>query len=190
MKIMSNELNHLRVAIHISLFVVLDSSVQILLLVSFLNSQMTVLMQLLLFKNFESHLKKLLDILKYDENETRLNFWKQSLIQRMHINRDRYFFDEFKIAYAKNRLIIEKNTHNLMNSYRVDDFWILIFFVDWRFALRRVCDNSYEQKNARKYLRETLKQRSINFEKYYNLFFQKKNRFKMKNAFLIDVMKT
>jgi hypothetical protein len=29
----------------------------------------------------------------------------------------------------------------------------------------------------------------MNFEKYYNLFSQKKNRFKMKNALLIDVMK-
>jgi hypothetical protein len=48
----------------------------------------------------------------------------------MHINHDRYSFDEFKIAYAKNRLIIEKKTHNLMNSYRVDDLCTLIFFVD------------------------------------------------------------
>jgi hypothetical protein len=74
MKVMSNELNHLRVAIHISSFVVLDSSVQTLSLASFLNSQMTVLMQFLLFKNFESRSKKLLDISKYDENEARLNF--------------------------------------------------------------------------------------------------------------------
>jgi hypothetical protein len=74
MKVMSNELNHLRVAIHISSFVVLDLSVQTLSLASFLNSQMTVLMQLLLFKNFESRSKKLLDISKYDENEARLNF--------------------------------------------------------------------------------------------------------------------
>jgi hypothetical protein len=29
----------------------------------------------------------------------------------------------------------------------------------------------------------------MNFEKYYNLFSQKKNRFKMKNASLIDAMK-
>jgi hypothetical protein len=35
----------------------------------------------------------------------------------------------------------------------------------------------------------TLKQRSMNFEKYYNLFSQKKNRFKMKDASLIDAMK-
>jgi hypothetical protein len=87
-------------------------------------------MQLLLVKNFESRSKKLLDISKYDENEARLNFWEQSLIQRMHINYNRYFFDEFKIAYAKNRLIIEKKTHNLMNFYRIDDLCILIFFVD------------------------------------------------------------
>jgi hypothetical protein len=74
MKVMSNELNHLRVAIHTSSFVVLDSSVQILRLALFLNSQMTVLMQLLLFNNFESRSKKLLDISKYDENKARLNF--------------------------------------------------------------------------------------------------------------------
>jgi hypothetical protein len=107
----------------------------------------------------------------------------------MHINNDRYSFERFKIAYEKNRLTIEKKVHNFMNFYRVDDFYILIFFVDWCFALRRICDNSYEQKNARKYLREILKQRSMSFEKYYNLFFQKKNRFKMKDASLIDAMK-
>jgi hypothetical protein len=186
---MFNELNHLRIAIHTSSFVVLDFSVQIFSFFSSLDSQIAILMQLLLIKKLESRSKKLSNISKYDEDEFQLNAWEQSLIQRMHINNDRYSFEQFKIAYEENRLTIEKKAHNLMNSYRVDDLCILIFFVDWRFALRRVCDNSYEQKNARKYLRETLKQRSMSFEKYYNLFFQKKNRFKMKNASLIDAMK-
>jgi hypothetical protein len=48
----------------------------------------------------------------------------------MHINNDRYSFEQFKIAYEKNRLTIEKKSHNLMNSYRVDDLYILIFFID------------------------------------------------------------
>jgi hypothetical protein len=48
----------------------------------------------------------------------------------MHINNDRYSFEQFKIAYEKNQLTIEKKAHNLMNFYRVDDICILISFVD------------------------------------------------------------
>jgi hypothetical protein len=70
---MFNELNHLRVAIHISLFVVLDFFVQILFLVSSLDSQIAILMQLLLIKKLESRSKKLSNILKYDEDESQLN---------------------------------------------------------------------------------------------------------------------
>jgi hypothetical protein len=87
-------------------------------------------MQLFLIKKLESRLKKLSKISKYNEDESQLNVWKQSLIQQMHINNDRYSFEQFKIAYEKNRLTIEKKAHNFMNSYRVDDFYTLIFFVD------------------------------------------------------------
>jgi hypothetical protein len=72
MKVMSNELNHLRVAIHISSFVILDFSVQILFFSS-LDSQIATLMQLFLIKKFESRSKKLSNISKYDENESQLN---------------------------------------------------------------------------------------------------------------------
>jgi hypothetical protein len=70
MKVMSNELNHLRVAIHISSFVVLDFSVQIFFLFSSLDSQIVILMQLRLIKKLESRSKKLSNISKYDEDES------------------------------------------------------------------------------------------------------------------------
>jgi hypothetical protein len=66
-------LNHLRVAIHISSFVVLDLSVQILFFFSSLDSQIATLMQLLLIKKLESRSKKFSNISKYDEDESQLN---------------------------------------------------------------------------------------------------------------------
>jgi hypothetical protein len=189
MEVMSNELNHLRAAIHISSFVVSDPPVQILSLFSSLDPQIAALMQLLMVKKFESRSEKLPNISEYEGDESQLDAWEQSLIQRMHINNDRYPFEQSKIAYGENRLTIGKKAHNLMNPYRVDGICILTSFVDWRFALRRACGNPYEQEDARKYLRETLKQGSMSFEEYYNLFSQKKDRFKMEDASLIDVMK-
>jgi hypothetical protein len=73
MKVMFNELNHLRVAIHISSFVILDFFVQIFFLVSFLDFQIAILIQLLLIKKLESQSKKISNISKYDEDESQLN---------------------------------------------------------------------------------------------------------------------
>ncbi len=58
--------------------------------------------------------EKLSDIVEYDEDRDKLNAWKQSLKQRMHMNHDRYIIDEVKIVYVESCLIIEKKTHILM----------------------------------------------------------------------------
>ncbi len=76
-----------------------------------------------------------------------------------------------------------------MNQYRINDLCILIFFDEWRRNLRHYCGNPFEAKDARLYFREILKQGSMSFAKYYNLFYQKKERSKMKDASLIDCMK-
>ncbi len=62
-----------------------------------------------------SKFKKLLDISEYEKDKDWLNAWKQSLIQRMNMNDDHYFFHRVKIIYVESRLIIDKKTHNLMN---------------------------------------------------------------------------
>ena len=148
------------------------------------------MMQLLLAsKNSLIRSEKLPDITEYEGEEVKLDAWEQSLIQRMHVNNDRYPFDQAKIAYAESRLTIGKKAHNLMNAYRVDGLCILTSFAEWRSALRRACGNPYEQEDARKYLRDILKQGSSSFEEYYNLFAQKKDRSKMEDASLIDAMK-
>jgi len=64
-----------------------------------------------------SRFKKLLDISEYERNKDQLNAWKQSLIQRMNINDNHYFFHRVKIVYVESRLIIDKKTHNLMSQY-------------------------------------------------------------------------
>ena len=61
--------------------------------------------------------EKLSDIVEYDEDKDKLNAWKQSLKQCMHMHHDRYIIDEVKIVYVKSHLIIEKKTHILMMSY-------------------------------------------------------------------------
>ena len=155
-----------------------------------LDPQIMAMMQLLLAsKNSLIRSEKLPDITEYEGEEVKLDAWEQSLIQRMHVNNDRYPFDQAKIAYAESRLTIGKKAHNLMNAYRVDGLCILTSFVEWRSALRRACGNPYEQEDARKYLRDILKQGSSSFEEYYNLFAQKKDRSKMEDASLIDAMK-
>jgi hypothetical protein len=189
MEAMSNELNHLRAAIHTPPSVVPDPPVQIPSPSSSLDPQIAALMQLLMAKKSEPRSEKLPDIPEYEGDESQLDAWEQSLIQRMHINNDRYPSEQSKIAYGENRLTIGKKAHNLMNPYRVDGICILTSFADWRSALRRACGNPYEQEDARKYLRETLKQGSMSFEEYYNLFSQKKDRSKMEDASLIDAMK-
>ena len=192
MEAMPNELAQLRAAAKTPSPSASDPPVSTLnpALAPSLDPQIAALMMLLLARNPEPRSEKLPDIPEYDGDEARLDAWEQSLIQRMHINNDRYPSDESKIAYAENRLIIGKTAHNLMNSYRVDGLCTLTSFSDWRFALRRACGNPYEQEDARKYLRETLKQGSMSFEEYYNLFSQKKDRSRMEDASLIEAMKT
>lgn len=42
--------------------------------------------------------EKLSDVAGYDVEMTKLNAWKQSLVQRMHANHDRYPSDVEKVA--------------------------------------------------------------------------------------------
>ena len=136
-----------------------------------------------------SRFEKLFDISEYERNKDRLNAWEQSLIQRMNVNDDRYFFHRVKIVYAESRLIIDRKIHNLMNQYRVNDLCIIFIFADWRHKLRHCCDNSFETEDACLYLRETLKQGTNSFVDYYNLFYQKKECSLMKDFSLIDCLK-
>ncbi len=48
--------------------------------------------------------KKLLNIFKYEKNKDQLNAWKQSLIQRMNMNDNHYFFHQVKIIYVESWL--------------------------------------------------------------------------------------
>jgi len=118
-----------------------------------------------------SKFKKLLDIFKYKRNKNQLNAWKQSLIQRMNINDDHYFFHWVKIIYVKSRLIINKKIHNLMSQYWVNDLCIIFIFTDWWYKLCHCCDNSFKIEDAHLYLREILKQDTNSFVNYYNLFY-------------------
>ncbi len=133
--------------------------------------------------------EKLSDIAEYDEDRDKLNAWKQSLKQRMHMNHDRYIIDEAKIAYAESRLIIGKKAHILMMPYRTNGICNLAIFDEYLRTLRHCCGNPFEAEDARTYLRETLKQGSMSFAEYYLLFCQKKDRFALEDASLIDCMK-
>jgi len=133
--------------------------------------------------------EKLPDIVEYDEDRDKLNAWKQSLKQRMHMNHDRYTTDEAKIAYAESRLIIGKKAHILMMPYRTNGICNLATFDEYLRTLRHCCDNPFEAEDARTYLRETLKQGSMSFAEYYLLFCQKKDRSALEDASLIDCMK-
>ncbi len=55
--------------------------------------------------------------------------------------------------------------------------------------MHHCCNNSFKSKDAQLYLRETLKQDTDSFVNYYNLFYQKKEYFLMKDFLLIDCMK-
>ncbi len=133
--------------------------------------------------------KKLLDISEYEKDKDWLNAWKQSLIQRMNVNDDHYFFHRVKIIYVESWLIIDKKIHNLMNQYWVNDFCIIFIFADWWHKLHHYCNNSFKTEDAHLYLHETLKQDMNNFVDYYNLFYQKKECFLMKDFSLIDCLK-
>ncbi len=125
-------------------FIVLSSSVYIELnsqslvmiaqiIAQILNNQSLFIIHL--FANFvaviiASRFEKLLDISEYERDKDRLNAWKQSLIQRMNVNDDRYFFHRVKIVYVESRLIIDKKIHNLMSQYGVNDLCIIFIFAD------------------------------------------------------------
>ena len=184
-------------------FIVLSSSVYIELNSQFLAMIAQIVAQILnnqssfivhSFVNFvaviiASRFKKLLDISEYEKNKDRLNAWKQSLIQRMNVNDDHYFFHQVKIIYVESRLIIDKKTHNLMSQYRVNDLCIIFIFADWWHKLRHCCDNFFKTEDAHLYLREILKQDTNSFVDYYNLFYQKKECSLIKDFSLIDCLK-
>ncbi len=117
---------------------------------------------------------KLLDIFKYEKNKDWLNAWKQSLIQRMNMNNDYYFFHRVKIIYIELWLIINKKIHNLMSQYWINDLCIIFIFADWWHKLRYYCNNSFKTEDVYLYFCKILKQNMNNFVDYYNLFYQKK----------------
>ncbi len=184
-------------------FIVLSSSVYIELNSQFLAAIAQIIAQILNNQSFfivhlsansvivfiASRFKKLLDIPEYEKNKDQLNAWEQSLIQRMNMNDDHYFFHRVKIVYVESRLIIDKKTHNLMSQYRVNDLCIIFIFADWQHKLHHCCNNSFKTEDAHLYLRETLKQDMNSFADYYNLFYQKKECSLIKDFSLIDCLK-
>ncbi len=77
-----------------------------------------------------SRFKKLLNIFEYKRNKDQSNAWKLSLIQRMNMNDDHYFFHRVKIIYVESQLIIDKKIYNLMNQYWVNDLCIIFIFTN------------------------------------------------------------
>ncbi len=136
-----------------------------------------------------SRFEKLLDIFKYEKNKDLLNAWEQSLIQRMNMNDDRYFFHRVKIIYVESWFIIDKKFHNLMNQYWINDLCIIFIFADWWYKLHHCCNNSFKTEDVHLYLREILKQDMNSFVDYYNLFYQKKEHSLMNDFSLIDYLK-
>lgn len=90
----------------------------------------------------------------------------------MHVNHDRDLTDVEKIANAESTLTIGKKALNLTNRHRVEGLYSRNSFKDWRRKLRDACDNRFEEEDSRVYLRDTLKQGSMSFDEYYNLFSQ------------------
>ena len=184
-------------------FIVLSSSIYIELNSQFLMMIAQIVAQILNNQSFlvvhlsansvavfiASRFKKLFDISEYEKDKDQLNAWEQSLIQRMNVNNDRYFFHRVKIVYAESWFIIDRKTHNLINQYRVNDLCIIFIFANWWYKLRHCCDNSFETEDAHLYLRETLKQGTNSFVNYYNLFYQKKECSLMKDFSLINCLK-
>ncbi len=76
-----------------------------------------------------------------------------------------------------------------MNQYWVNDLCIIFIFADWQHKLHYYCDNSFKTEDAHLYFHKTLKQNMNNFVNYYNLFYQKKECFLMKDFSLIDCLK-
>jgi len=55
--------------------------------------------------------------------------------------------------------------------------------------LHHCCNNSFKTKDAHLYVRKILKQDMNSFVDYYNLFYQKKECFLMKDFLLINCLK-
>lgn len=130
--------------------------------------------------------EKLPDIDKYEGDRDNLDAWEQSLVQRMHVNHDRYPTDLAKIAYAESRLTIGKKASNLMMPYRIDGICTLSSFDEYRQRLRQCCGNPFEEQDARTYLQEELKQDKMSFLEYYQLFCKKKERSRLDDVSLVD----
>ena len=76
-----------------------------------------------------------------------------------------------------------------MMSYWKDGICTIFTFTEYWWILRHVCDNPFEAEDAHTYLQDTLKQDSMSFVKYYQLFYQKKDHSGMKEALLINCFK-
>ena len=133
--------------------------------------------------------KKLSDTSEYDEDRDKLNTWEHALIQRMHVNHNQYSTDTAKIAYAESQLTIDKRASILIMLYWKDGICIIFTFIEYWQILRHVCDNPFEAEDTCMYLQDTLKQGSMSFVKYYQLFCQKKDHSGMEEASLIDYFK-
>ena len=107
----------------------------------------------------------------------------------MHVNHNQYFTDATKIAYAESQLTIDKRASILMMPYWKDGICTIFTFTEYWWILYHVCDNPFEAEDTHMYLQNTLKQGSMSFVKYYQLFCQKKNCSGMKEALLIDCFK-
>ena len=107
----------------------------------------------------------------------------------MHVNHDQYLTDTAKIAYAESQLTIGKRASILMMSYWKDGICTIFTFTEYWWILRHMCDNPFKAEDAHMYLQDTLKQGSMSFVKYYQLFCQKKDHSGMKEASLIDCFK-
>ena len=132
--------------------------------------------------------EKLPDIEYYSGEKDKLEPWLQALLQRLDALADRYPTEKSKIAYAENRLLIGSKAHNLMNLWRKAGVCTLSTLADWIEKLRDCCGNPFEAQDARKYLRDELRQGSSTFNDYYNLFVQKMARSQLDELSLIDCL--
>ncbi len=76
-----------------------------------------------------------------------------------------------------------------MSQYWVNDLCIIFIFANWWHKLHYYCNNSFKTEDVHLYFRETLKQDMNSFADYYNLFYQKKECFLIKDFSLIDCLK-
>ena len=107
----------------------------------------------------------------------------------MHVNHDWYSTDAVKITYAESQLTIGKRAFILMMLYWKDGICTIFTFTEYWWILCHVCGNPFEAEDTRMYLQNTLKQDSMSFVKYYQLFCQKKDHSGIKEASLINCIK-